>query len=137
MLVRSALAVALTALTASAASAAQAGHVLGFVRVALNPQPEPPGKSAPAASHGRGVADALVRVSLNPQPEPPGVVADARRILPPGPCSDVVVRVAVPGSAVVTTRATETATRGKCAYDAEVPGARPGAVAKVTFSRTP
>ena len=132
MLVRSLFAVCAAVLCAVPASAAPAPHVSGFVLVALNPQPEPPGVTA--------VTD-LVRVqpggglALNPQPEPPGIT-DARRKLGGGPCHTVMVRVVVEGVTVPTSGyATATPMAGKCAYDIAVPGARPGAIARVKFTR--
>ncbi|HEV2644624.1 MAG TPA: hypothetical protein VGT98_18065 [Candidatus Elarobacter sp.] len=118
---------------ASAAVAAGAPHVSGIVLVALNPQPEPPGRRIVTESV-RVVSD-VDRVALNPQPEPPGITRDARKLLPPGPCREIVVKVEAPGAAPVTARATEIAA-GKCGYDVAVPGARLGSMAKVTLSRS-
>ncbi len=127
------------------AAAAGAPHVCGVILVALNPQPEPPGVTESKASHvalnpqpeppGRHVVTDSVRVALNPQPEPPGITTDARKLLPPGPCREIVVKIEAPGAAPVTARAMEIAP-GKCGYDVTVPGARPGSMAKVMISRS-
>ncbi len=132
MLLRSFIAASAVALSVVPAAAGQAPHVSGFVLVALNPQPEPPGVTDVAES---AQVHAIDRVALNPQPEPPGIT-DARRKLPPGPCRSVMVRVSAEGlSAPATGYARPTAVAGKCAYDVAVPGARPGTTARVTFSR--
>jgi len=131
MVVRSVIAAALVLSSISAAVAANDGHVSGFVLVALNPQPEPPGITSVADSVH--VTSKIPRVSLNPQPEPPGIT-DGRR-LPPGPCRSLVVSVAAPGAPVVTAHAAPTRVSGKCSYDVAVPGARLGATARVTITR--
>jgi hypothetical protein len=132
VLVRSFIAASAVALCAVPAAAGQGPHVSGFVLVALNPQPEPPGVTAVTESAQVHTVD---RVALNPQPEPPGIT-DARRKLPPGPCRSVMVQVSAEGlSAPATGYATPTRVAGKCAYDVAVPGARAGATARVTFSR--
>ncbi len=117
-------------------------HVSGFVIVALNPQPEPPGDPAPkfrepAMTRGTVVAERAVKVALNPQPEPPGVAAfDARRLLPPGPCSSIRVTVEVEGARTpFTAHAVDTAEKGKCAFTVPTPGAKAGSRAAVKFSR--
>jgi hypothetical protein len=153
MVTRCAVAVAIILSTSSAAVAGSDGHVSGFVQVALNPQPEPPGDTARSrlsvSGHARvelnpqpeppGITDKSTsghaRVQLNPQPEPPGVT-DARR-LPPGPCSTLRVKIDAEGAEAVTTHARTTAVPGKCAYSAVVPRARVGTIAKVTFTRKP
>lgn len=116
-------------------------HVSGIVLVALNPQPEPPGVAAPAfrehaTTKTTVLPDRVGQVALNPQPEPPGVVAfDARVLLPPGPCRTVVVTIEIEGARAVTTHAVDTAERGRCAYHVATPGARAGSSAAVTFGR--
>jgi hypothetical protein len=117
-------------------------HVSGFVIVALNPQPEPPGEPPPkfhnfATTSGFVVADRAEKVALNPQPEPPGIVAfDARRLLPPGPCRTIRVLVGADGvRSPFTGHAVDTAEKGKCAFTVLTPGAKAGSRAAVTFSR--
>ena len=127
------------------AAAAGAPHVSGVILVALNPQPEPPGVTESNASHvalnpqpeppGRHVVTESVRVALNPQPEPPGITTDARRLLPPGPCRTLVIKVEAAGAAPMTAGATEIGP-GKCRYDIAVAGARIGSNAKVMISRS-
>ena len=113
------------------AGASTPGHVSGFVIVALNPQPEPPGRAI--VSDLIRVRAGAAEVELNPQPEPPGVT-DARKLLPPGPCSTVIATVEGRGAAV-SAHAVATQTPGRCRYDITTPGLRPGAMARVTFTR--
>ena len=83
------------------------------------------------------VAERAAKVALNPQPEPPGIVAfDARRLLPPGPCRSILVTVEVEGARTpFTAHAVDTAEKGKCAYTVPTPGAKAGSRAAVKFSR--
>jgi hypothetical protein len=147
MSIRIALAAALILASTSAAIAATGGRVSGFVMVALNPQPEPPGAQdslhpkpvnvTPPQSAVTGtipITDAAARVALNPQPEPPGITFDARK-LPPGPCRNLSVVVKVPGLPPVTSHATATTVAGKCAFDVVIPNATTGSRAAVKFSR--
>ncbi len=117
-------------------------HVSGFVLVALNPQPEPPGDPAPkfrapVVTRGTVVGERAAKVALNPQPEPPGIAAfDARRLLPPGPCSSIRVTVETDGMrAPFMAHAVDTATKGKCAFTVPTPGAKAGSGAAIKFSR--
>jgi hypothetical protein len=116
-------------------------HVSGFVIVALNPQPEPPGDPAPkfrdyATTSALVLAERGGKVALNPQPEPPGIAFDARRLLPPGPCRTILVTVETEGARTpFTTHAVDTAEQGKCAFKVPTPGAKAGSRAAVKFSR--
>jgi hypothetical protein len=134
MFVRLTAAAALILSSTSVALAAGGGHVSGYVLVALNPQPEPPGVQAVDAVAKVTKSSAADRVSLNPQPEPPGVYFDARR-LPPGPCRNLLVLVKVPGHPPVTAHAVSTAVAGKCAFDVAIANATVGSRAAVKFSR--
>ena len=133
-----AAALILTSTAVSVAAASPGGHVSGYVLVALNPQPEPPGVQQIDASAKVSIPDPASRVELNPQPEPPGVYArqiyDARK-LPPGPCRSLLVVVKVPGLPPVTTTAKSTPVAGKCIFDVAVPSAAIGTRAAVKFSR--
>ncbi len=120
----------------------RSAHVSGFVLVALNPQPEPPGDPAPkfrdyATTSALVLAERGGKVALNPQPEPPGIVAfDARRLLPPGPCRTILVTVEVEGArAPFTAHAVDATESGKCAYKVPTPGTKAGSRAAVKFSR--
>ena len=130
---RLAIAAALMLTLTSIALAAAGEHVAGYVLVALNPQPEPPGITEVTAYAPVMKPNPVGRVALNPQPEPPGITADARK-LPPGPCRTIRVTVTVGGSAV-SGLAKPTPVAGKCAFDVMVPGATVGARAAVKFSR--
>ena len=147
MSIRIALAAGLILASTAAAVAAPGGRVSGFVLVALNPQPEPPGVQdkvhpkpvnvTPPENAVTGtipITDAAARVALNPQPEPPGITFDARK-LPPGPCRNVLVVVKVPGLPPVTSHAADTAVAGKCAFDVAIPNATAGSRGAVKFSR--
>jgi hypothetical protein len=83
------------------------------------------------------LAAKIEKVALNPQPEPPGIVAfDARRLLPPGPCRSIRVTVeAEGGRTAFTGHAVDTAEKGKCAFTVPTPGAKAGSKAAVKFSR--
>ena len=63
---------------ASLAAGAAAPHLVGASHAALNPQPLP--------ARIVRVADPVVQVALNPQPEPPGRHVRPPH-LPPGPCT--------------------------------------------------
>ncbi len=137
-----ALGVAVVALNPQPEPPGRHAHVSGFVIVALNPQPEPPGNPPPkfhnnATTTGIVVADRAAMVALNPQPEPPGIAAfDARHLLPPGPCRTIRVLVAADGvSSPFMGHAVDTTERGKCAFTVPTPGAKAGSKAAVTFSR--
>lgn len=116
-------------------------HVSGFVTVALNPQPEPPGDPAPkfrdyATTSGIVLAERAGKVALNPQPEPPGIAFDASRLLPPGPCRTILVTIETEGARTpFTAHAVDTAEKGKCAFTVPTPGAKAGSRAAVKFSR--
>ena len=133
MMIRLAIATALVLGLPAAAIAAPDGHVAGYVLVALNPQPEPPGITEVTAIAHVAKPNPVGRVALNPQPEPPGITADARK-LPPGPCRTLHVTVTA-GGAPVSALAAPTSVAGKCAYDVAVPGAAIGSRAAVKFSR--
>jgi hypothetical protein len=163
MLIRSTIAASLVVMSLAAAGAAErvhaggpvvvalnpqpeppgrTAHVSGYVIVALNPQPEPPGDPAPkfrdvVTTSGTVLAERAEKVALNPQPEPPGIVAfDARRLLPPGPCRSLRVTVEAEGARTpFTAHAVDTAEKGKCAYTVPTPGAKAGSRAAVKFSR--
>ena len=112
------------------AAAAESGYVAGYVLVALNPQPEPPGRTGVVTE---SVHVRSGRLELNPQPEPPGIT-DARKLLPPGPCSSISVSVMVNGAAIAS-HAVATRVPGRCRYEVATPGAKPGTAARVSFSR--
>jgi hypothetical protein len=126
-------AAALMLISPSVAGAADGAHVAGYVLVALNPQPEPPGITEVTAYAPVVKSNPVGRVALNPQPEPPGITADARK-LPPGPCRTLRVTVTA-GASTVSELAKPTPVAGKCAFDLAVPGTTLGARAAVKFSR--